>query len=307
MRNGGALLTRPKACAGVTLPELGIALAVAGAIVAWAIQGSGALRLALQPIVDENMVQNRIDATQAAVEGWYRARYCGSRAQGPPLFPIDDDDAAAACAADDADCLSGHVASHLADLVSSTATTEGEFRWDVTSASRVPRPPPTLRQFWTPAPYYDDRIAGLAIALDAFCDDDGDAATAEPCDGVPVDERLVWMRPLGSSSPRDVSDRLRLRAWLAVTAVDCDADDDGTLDVFCDGTGVDRNGLVGDHIVDVDGDGCDDARPAPLGPAGDACRGRAGTLLDRNQDGLLDFDATGDLKVDGADFISLGC
>ena len=108
-----------------------------------------------------------------------------------------------------------------------------------------------------------------------------------------------------------------MREWLSAHAVDCDADRHAAtdpytpiLDPFCDGLSDI------DEAIDVDGDDCDDVheRP-PLDTVHPRHKTRVSVdqpcfspaLLDKDRNCKLDFDATGDLIVDAADFYAFGC
>ena len=213
---------------------------------------------------------------------------------------------------------------------------------------------PRLRLLWTPPEHVRERAVELgdvlARELGAYCDDDGNADTPEACDGEPpasssgLGERFVWTAPLGAfAAPSDEAIRQRrLTEWLALNAVDCArcskrpspsatstvyaldcvADLDGvvTMDRYCDGP-TDNDRIDAGHVIDVNGDGCDDARPrepedpnhprlANPNPDDDWPCHPPRSLLDGNDgapDGRLDFDATEDFVVDANDYRAIGC
>ena len=254
-------------------------------------------------------------------------------------------------------CVAAHVAPHLQRLLLSLAPSpteesrHGSFAWEiVTYPSPSPTvlhwPRPQLRVFWHPPAGLQERIPEvadmLARELGAYCDDDGNADTSEACDGVPTAgasgpfaERFVWAGPIGAFEA-EAGRRIRLREWLAAHAVDCNADRTpfapglDVMDPFCDGPTNNERIPIADepdaedriHVIDVDGDECDDAhgRP-PLDGAHprhhtdrteDDPRRTTGpcfspALLDKDKNCKLDFDVTGDFIVDRADFYALGC
>ena len=300
---------------GATLLEAAFFLGVAAVVIVGALGLGDGMRLALAPIGEAARLAPRLEAMRYAVPDWYRARHCGTQRLTVDGFPvdIDQDDAAAACAADPIDCVAKHVPPHLADYATEVATEDGEFGWAVRGFAPpegpVPEgfrwPRPLLRLFWTPAERFGERTYPIARELEAFCDDDSDAATRETCDGEPAGERLVWEQTLRSQGARGLAGEIRLREWLAANAVNCDGDDNGVLDPYCDGIIVDGDIEYGPHL-DLDGDGCSDVRPAPAtDPVCHNRRGRA--FIDLDADGDLDLDATGDFIVDAADYHALGC
>lgn len=224
----------------------------------------------------------------------------------------------------------------------------GTFAWEIVTRPRQPDPAPAdwrwakpqLRLFWHPPERTRERGAGataaLANALGAYCDDDGNADTTEVCDGAPAPddgelnvERFVWAAPVAlfDEAGALLTRQRRVRDWLSAHALDCDADrhvatgvyrpGDDVMDPFCDGP-VDDERIDADHVIDANGDGCDDVRTRlPLDPEHPRhairprpefpCPSPAPVLLDANEDGMLDFDATADFVVDEADFHALGC
>lgn len=249
------------------------------------------------------------------------------------------------------DCVARHLPPGLRRLLPQLATApapepapDGWFDWEVVSRPLPPPPPaprppdwrwskPHLRLLWTPPPHVRERTielgAVLAEELGAYCDDDGDADTREECDGMPpakaggLGERFVWAAPLGAfvRYSDDAARRRRLTEWLALNAVDCDADRNGEMDAFCDGPKRDDLiDMAADHVIDANSDGCDDARPRA---ADDKNHPRLAdrlrdndwpchpiSLLDGNDgspDGKLDFDVTEDFVVDADDYRAIGC
>ena len=289
------------------MAELGIALGLAAAVLAGALTLAGSIRAGVEPIAVGKRVGPWVDALGRSVAHWYREHAC--QAGNPVGYPValSQADAQAACAADAATCVAAFVPPRLARLQPAGPGEDGVFTWRMATPPASPGvlPPPRVRIAWRPPSHLRRDAELLARELDVFCDDDGDAATVEACDGAPADERLVWDRPLEvHAATRDARFR-RLEEWLARNAVDCDGDNDGRLDPFCDGPAADGRIDVM-HVVDVDGDGCDDAH---LPAAGSRCEddSRRRNLLDRNADGRLDFDANGDLAVDQVDFHAFGC
>lgn len=292
---------------GATLAELGIALGLAAAVLAGALTLAGSIRTGIEPVAVGKRVGPWVDALGRSVAHWYRERYCHAGVVADYPIAVSQADAEAACAAEASACVAAFVPPRLARLQPGRAAEDGVFTWRVASppASSGALPPPRVQIGWQPPSHLRRDAELLARELGTFCDDDGDAATVEACDGTPAAERLVWDRPLEAhSATRDVRFR-RLEEWLARNAVDCDFDDDGALDPFCDGPVADGRIDAG-HVVDVDGDGCDDARPPAVGSRCDDVLRRRG-LLDRNADGRLDLDANGDLAVDQVDFHAFGC
>ena len=117
-------------------------------------------------------------------------------------------------------CVTAHVSPHMQRLLPPLAPSPAEesrygtFEWEIvtyqSSSSTVAHwPRPELRVFWRPPAGLEGRVAEiadtLARELGAYCDDDGNADTAEACDGVPVAggsatvaERFVWAAPIGT-------------------------------------------------------------------------------------------------------------
>ena len=318
--------------------EAGLVLAVAASIV------SGALALGqnwykqVQSYQEAARVETRADALRQAITSWYGAYYCIPEPDtvtvpdfpiprvfpSPPVFPIEGTTVAAACSAAAGHCVERYLAPRLAHLLDGPAVPESpggsEFNWELVAAPAPPdaHPPPLLRLYWYPTERHRAQAYLLARQMDVYCDSDDDAATPEPCRGLPEGGRLVWSEPLGGGEAWRASVPSRLREWLAGNAIECcSARDEDTgeclnpdqlpinglpvLDAFCD---ADRNGVLGSnhtgHVFDVDGDCEDFANPDP-----DKCYDES--FLDRNRDGLLDLDITGDLAVNAIDFHALGC
>lgn len=292
---------------GATLAELGIALGLAAAVLAGALTLAGSIRGGIEPVAEGKRVGPWVEALGRSVAHWYRERHCQAGVAVDYPIAISQADAAAACAADASACVAAFVPPRLARLQPARAAEDGVFTWRVATppAAADALPPPRVRIGWQPPSHLRRDAELLARELGTFCDDDGDPGTVDACDGTPAAERLVWDRPLEQhTATRDVR-RRRLEEWLARNAVDCDFDGDGALDPFCDGPLADGR-LDAGHVVDVDGDGCDDAHLPVAGSACDDVLRRRG-LLDRNADGRLDFDANGDLAVDQVDFHAFGC
>lgn len=293
---------------GVTLVELGAALALAAAVLAGVLTLAASIREGVAPIAVAKRVDPWVDVLQRSVTRWYRDRHCQAGAT-PLAWPIalDDAVAATACASDPTDCLPAFVPPQLARLQPGLPAEDGAFAWRLATpaAPAGVLPPPRVQISWTPPSHLRRDAERIARELDVFCDDDGDVASAEPCDGTPAGERLVWDHPLEAQLGTVDTRQRRLFEWLASNAVDCDADDNTAMDRFCDGPLPDGR-IDADLVVEVDGDNCDDAHARP---AGSRCADpvRQPNLLDRNADGQLDFDVNGDLAVDQADFHALGC
>ena len=224
---------------------------------------------------------------------------------------------------------------------------EGSFTWEIVSRPVEPTPRPAdwlwpkplLRVFWRPPAHLQDRIEEmgdiLAGEIGAYCDDDDDPETAETCDGEPAAaaaptpagagpvrvERFVWSASIGSveADGADFERRDRLHAWLSSHALDCNANrtpsGSDVMDPYCDGPT--NNELIdGVHVIDANSDGCDDVRARPpFDTAHPRHSGGALTdqpcvveaLIDGDENGLPDFDSTGDFVVDRADFYAIGC
>ena len=259
-------------------------------------------------------------------------------------------------------CLTRHVAPRIVpslpalpiDPSPAEELHEGSFAWEIVSRPLPPTPypedwlwpRPQLRIFWRPPTRLQDRVDEiakvLARELDAYCDDDNDADTEEACDGEPAAagptpagtdpapvERFVWAAPIGGvdADGTDFERRGRLREWLAVHALDCNADrtpsGPDVMDPFCDGATnneliptTDELGADGIHVIDTNSDGCDDTRARPpFDTAHPRHRGSpladqpciVEALIDGDENGLPDFDSTGDFVVDSADFHAIGC
>lgn len=285
-----------------------MALGLAAAVLAGAVTLATSIREGVTPVAIAKRVGPWVDVLQGSVAQWYRHRHC--RAGATPLaWPIalDDTVAAAACATDATACLASFVPPRLARLQPGRPAEDGTFAWRLATptAPAGVLPPPRVQIAWTPPSHLRRDTERLALELDTFCDDDGDAATVEPCDGSPAGERLLWDRPLEAQLGTVDRREQRLFEWLANNAVDCDADGNAAMDSFCDGPVLDGR-IDADLVVEVDGDNCDDAHARP---AGSSCEDPVlqANLLDRNADGQLDLDVNGDLAVDQADFHALGC
>lgn len=291
---------------GATLLELGIAFAVGGAILSGAFYIGRSLTSSVNLFVDVQRVETRVEALRYAVVNWYRARYCTAGVVHRLPIYVDETISESVCAIDPDDCLAEYLAPALRSAIDNSRLDEGTLRWRVVSTRGATGafPPPRLYIAWTPPAGLEGQIDAVARHLDAFCDDDDDFESAEACDGQPADEQIVLPLPLqlGNTSDNRLS---RLTEWLARNAVDCDADRNGVLDSFCDGT--DGNGMIGGagYILDIDGDGCDDAHPRLPGVLPDGCQ--TSVPIDRNEDGRLDLDVTLDLVVNATDFHALGC
>ena len=338
-RAAGPPLSAGKYQRGISLVEAGLVMVVAGAIVSGALALGQSWYQQVQPYQEAARVETRADALRLAITSWYGAYYCTAGPETvtardfpiprvfptPPVFPIQGMTVAAACGAAAGHCVERYLAPHLAHLLDGPAVPESpsgsEFDWELVAAPAPPdaHPPPLLRLYWYPTERHRGKAYLLARQMDAYCDSDGDAATAEPCRGLPEGGRLVWSEPFGGGAGWRASRQGRLREWLAGNAIECcSARDDDTgeclnpdrrpfpdglpdMDAFCD---RDRNGVLGsnrpDDVFDVDGD-CEDFG----NPDADKCYDES--FLDRNGDGLLDLDITGDLAVNAIDFHALGC
>ncbi len=290
---------------GGTLLELGLALVAASVILGGAFQVWRSLSGGVDLLADVRRLETRVEALRYAVVDWYRGQYCTATdaVHALPIY-VDESTAELVCSVDPDNCMALHLAPALRSLVDNSQSVDGILGWRVASpptSEGASPPPPRLYVAWTPPAGLGHRTEAIAQQLDAFCDDDGDFDVAETCDGQPVGEQVVMMSSLRANEALD-NRLLRLTEWLARYAVDCDADRDGVLDLFCDGP--DGDGLIGDagYVLDVDGDGCDDAHPRPPTPA---CQ--ASVPIDRDRDGRLDLDATLDLAVSAADYHALGC
>ena len=345
-------------------------MALAGVVIVGAMAASGAFVAMLRPVTEGLGLRTSAGALHRAATEWYRAEHC--RGGGEPVrLPVAlshepvaadaDVDAAKACkvrvgaggAVRNTSCVGRHLQADLhrrlpaltAEPARPRDPEDGTFAWEIVTRPLPPQPAPAqwrwaqpqVRVFWYPPEHLRRRVREIAEPLarevGAFCDDDGNADTAEPCDGVPaasagkIGERFVWVAPLGAwdGSNMHATRQRRLRDWLAAHAVDCDGDRHhplisrsatNVMDRFCDGP-VDDERIDPGHVIDANGDGCDNARPrapddlahprlADSNPYND-WRCESPVLLDADEDGRLDFDATGDFAVDAADFHVLGC
>lgn len=283
MRNG---IARPRHMrhrkAGITIAEMAIALGAIGALVAIAWTFGLNLVRGLEVDTQSARIESNLGDLGNAVQNWYRDAYCRPLRPVHPVPPMEAPEFPLEGA--DVD-LGEHRLSGIA--LPELGIEEGAFDWQIDlDDDNVAR----FRVFWHYPSKFDDRIAVMARQFDGYCDDDGDASTAEDCDADPAEERLVLPVSLAAGPVDDPTRRRRLEAWLDAFGIECDADEDGRLDEFCDcgGFRCGGNGVFGG--VDVDGDGIDDTG-----------------FYDRNFDGRLDFDLNEDLAVDAGDWLALGC
>ena len=274
----------PSRTRGTTLLEIAVVLAFIAVAGTLALTFGSNLVRGLEVDMQSARTESEIGQVESAVVSWYRASFCRTvRPMHPappteaPEFPLEGADVDL-----DEHRLSGTTLPTL-------GTEEGAYDWQIDlDADSVVQ----FRVFWHAPSRFDDRIAVVARRFDGYCDDDGDAATEEPCDADPAEERVVLpLAPTGGPVD-DPTRRRRLEAWLNAFGVECDADDDGRLDEYCDCDptlhGCAQDGSFGP--VDVDGDGDDDTG-----------------FHDRDGDNRLDFDLNGDLNVDSRDWDALGC
>ncbi|MYD96392.1 MAG: hypothetical protein F4X98_03260 [Gammaproteobacteria bacterium] len=272
----------PARTAGVTLLE--IALALAFAAVASAIALTFGLNLVRGIDVDTQSARTESEVTRlkSAIVSWYRGSYCRP---GRPVYPSPPVEAPQfPLVGADVD-LDEHRLTGVELPV--LGIEEGAYDWEIDlDADNIVQ----FRVFWHYPSRFDDRIAVMARRFGGYCDDDDDAETEEPCDAEPAGERVVLPLSPSLGPVNDPTRRQRMEAWASVFGVECDANDDGRLDAFCDcgHHPCSRDGRIGP--LDVNGDGVDDTG-----------------AYDGNLDGRLDFDLNGDLAVDYRDWDALGC
>lgn len=267
---------------GTTLIEIAFALgfvAVAGAL---ALTFGSNLVRGLEVDMQSARTESEIEHVGSAVVSWYRASYCRTVPPVHPAPPVQAPEFPVEGA--DVD-LGEHRLSGLP--LPELGTDEGAYDWQIDlDADGVVQ----FRAFWHAPARFDDRIAVVARRFGGYCDDDGDAATEEPCDADPPEERVVLPLSPTEGPVSDRTRRQRMEAWLNAFGLECDGDDDGLLDEYCDcgDHGCARDGRFGP--VDIDGDGIDDTG-----------------FYDRNVDNRLDFDLNEDHAVDSRDWDALGC
>lgn len=267
---------------GVTLAELAFALGAIGVLAAIAWNFGLNLVRGLEVDTQSSRIESDLANLGSAVQSWYREAYCRPLRPVDPAGPVEAPDFPLGGAAVD---LGEHRLSGMA--LPELGSDEGAFDWHIDlDRDNVAR----FRVFWHYPSKFDDRIAVMARRFDGYCDDDGDAATEEDCDADPPGERLVLPVSLAAGPVDGPTRRRRLEAWLDAFGIECDADEDGRLDAFCD---CGRFRCSGDGVfggVDVNGDRVDDTG-----------------FYDRNLDGRLDFDLNEDRAVDAGDWLALGC
>ena len=272
----------PSRTRGTTLLEIAFALgfiAVAGTI---ALTFGLNLVRGLEVDTQSARTESEIRQLENAIVSWYKASYCRTERPvhpAPPVqapeFPLEGADVE----------LGEHRLSGT--VLPALGTEDGAYDWQIDlDADNVV----AFRAFWHPPSRFDDRIAVVARRFGGYCDDDGDAATEEPCDADPAGERVVLPLSASLGPTGDPTRKRRIEAWVDAFGVECDSDEDGLLDEYCDCGNHEcpRDGGLGP--LDVNGDGRDDTG-----------------FLDGNGDGLLDFDLNGDLAVDSRDWDALGC
>lgn len=272
----------PARAAGMTLLEIAFALGFAAVAAAIALTFGLNLVRGIEVNQQSARTESEVTRMKSAVVSWYRGSYCRPERPTYPSPPVEAPEFPLEGA--DVD-LQEHrlIGVELPPL----GTEEGTYDWEIDlDADNVAR----FRVFWHYPSRFDDRIAVMARRFDGYCDDDDDAATEEPCDAEPAEERVVLPLSPAAGPVNDPTRRRRMEAWANVFGVECDANDDGLLDEFCDcgQPPCSRDGRIGP--LDVNGDGVDDTG-----------------AYDGNLDGRLDFDVNGDLAVDYQDWDALGC
>jgi len=271
----------PGRAAGTTLLELAFAMGVLSVLGILALALGMTTVRGVEIVSDSARAERNINHLRDAVVSFYRESYCRHTRRddatplAAPVFPLAS---ASVVLADHA--LTGTRLPKLGD------SEPNEFDWEIV---RPDDQPARLRIFWR-YPGYVDGVAAVARKLDGYCDDDGDADTAEPCDAEPGGERIVVVRSLSDVTVDDPTRKRRVDAWVDSFGVACDNDGNDVLDDFCDcgAFGCARDGDFGP--VDINGDGMDDDE-----------------AFDADDDGVLDFDLNGDLNVDAEDWRALGC
>jgi len=288
---------------GVTLWELALVVAVIGAIAVGAVSVGSSWRATAGALADISRLESRIEHLKHTVMTWYRGTYCRAEMQDrsklgfPPEFPLRDIDARGR----------GYPLTGEPATGEGADVREGGLRWEISwppsalprnpvgssclerlTAKRQYNAPLRLRVFWSPPETWEQYqpTSILARRLNVWCDDDNNARTAEPCDGLPADERLVWSSSLRDRIDRDHERTRRYIDWIREHGLNCDADG---LD--CDDDGQGEGDGVLDERCDSDLDGNFDGAPR----------------FDANGDGQLDLDVNGDFVVDRADWHLLGC
>ena len=208
--------------------------------------------------------QPRIAALQVALREWYVFEYCSglSGHTRVPLGAVDRVPSGTPTATE-----LGPYLYDDGDFLGDAA--QGVYEWEI-----VRRNGPTqVHVFWTPPDIQKDLIEVLARRLGAECDWPG-------C------SRLAWPRVVAAAEAWRNS---LLQKWLGKHGIDCDQDDDGSLDDFCDGSTDDDLIDSGQSITSPDGQSY-----SPL-------------EIDPNADGRLDYDLNSDFAVDSEDYKSGGC
>ena len=278
--------------AGTTLLEIAMVLAIIAVVGAFALTfGVNTVR-GIEVEYQSTRTELHVVQLRSAVVNWYRGAYC--RLSRPhrefpdlppvqvPEFPIDST----------VEELDGTVVDLNGYVLDGTrlpalGTEENAYDWRIALNDENQA---QLQIFWHYPEGLGDRIAAAARKLGGHCDDDNDAETVEPCDAKPAEERVVLPVLLSDGTLRDPLRRHRVESWLDAFGIECDADDNGNLDPFCD---CGRSRCTGDGLfgpfVDVNGGGND------------------WKFFDRDLDGHLDFDLNGDFAVDAGDWRALGC
>jgi hypothetical protein len=261
--------------AGTTLLEIAMVLAIIAVVGAFALTfGVNTVR-GIEVEYQSTRTELHVVQLRSAVVNWYRGAYCRLsrpetelfpllRSVQVPEFPIDST----------VEELDGTVVDLNGYVLDGTrlpalGTEENAYDWRIALNDENQA---QLQIFWHYPEGLGDRIAAAARKLGGHCDDDNDADTVEPCDGEPAEERIVLPVLLSDGTFRDPLRRHRVESWLDAFGIECDADDDGRFDLFCDSR-----------------------IPGSPGSSGRPC------------DGRLDFDLTEDCAVDAGDWRALGC
>ena len=293
----------PTGQSGVALWEVGLAIAVAAAIVVGAASVGRSWQATADLVADAIRLETEVGKLQYAVRSWYGATYCRAeigdrrRLGFPPQFPLRDADASSR----------GYPLPGQEALGGGEEALNWEIAWSPASAptgSSCPQRlaakhrsgiPLRLHVFWSPSEY-GQPASVIARRLDVSCDDDDNPQTAEPCDDFPQDERIVWSSNLMEGLDRDYGRNRRYNDWIREYGINCDADG-----VDCDNDGRPEGDGVMDQRCDSDLDG----RFGPFGGSGGG--GIDADRFDKDADGRLDLDVNGDFIVDRSDWRLLGC
>ncbi len=252
---------------GATLLEISLVLGVAVLILLAALAHTRGLWPLFGVDRTEHVIlqtQPRVAALQAALRDWYVFEYCsGLSSQTRTPLSVEGRVPANTPAATDLEPYLYDDGDFLSDA------SQGAYEWEIVRYNS----PTQVRVFWTPPGTQKDLIEVLARRLGAECDWPG-------C------SRLAWPRVVATAE--DYRNSL-LQKWLTEHGIDCDLDDDGSLDDFCDGSIDDDLIDSGQSVVSPDGQSYPSSK------------------IDSNGDGRLDYDFNSDFAVDSEDYQGWGC